>query len=563
MGSIANGYLVTESGMPQGVRKPVGVSIIIGRTPDCGFTITDPAASRHHVEIVAHGAVFRWRDLGSTNGTILNGARMLEGELRHGDKITIGNTVIRFEVEAAVPAPSAPVSNGISESTLTFVPDDNASLSPSDSSSHSSHELLQAAYSVLNAISSNYEVCSLQDQILETTMKAVRGQHGGIFFAGDGDNKLAPCPVCQKVHTIREGRLERANVDDVRLSRTAARRVLTGGESVLYRDKVTDSDLNMADSVMALNLRSIMCVPLRAKSKILGILYVDADRENYTYTRDDLLLCAAVGNGAGLAIENASMHQQILDKQRIEQEIAHAWVIQQGFLIREWPATGMGRFEVYGETRPARNVGGDFYDFVHVDAEHVGILIGNVSGKGVPTSLSMAQLLAEFRLRARGVVSPGDVLDALNGDLAKRAQHGLFCTMCYIILAPSSGKMLCANAGHHAALRIHDNGTELLCPPTSGEALSSALTPARVDTEWTLNTDETVLLYTNGLVAAQHPESKGEFGVEGISRVSKDLYGRSPRELIETLNEAVARYCAPSRPHDDCSMIALRRLGDT
>ncbi len=553
MGSVVNGYLVLEAGTRVGLRKPVGASIIIGRTPDCGFAIDDASASRHHVEIVAHGLIFRWRDLGSTNGTILNGAVMLEGELRHGDRITIGNTVMRFEIEAAAPVSSARLPSPVSESTLTFAADGGTVYPGPDLIGRSSDSLLQAAYSVLNSISSNYETCSLQDQILETTMKAVCGQHGGIFFAGDGEDSFVPCPVCHRVHTIREGYLKRVNVEDVRISRTAARRVLTGGESVLYRDKMTDSGLNMADSVMTLNLRSIMCVPLRAKSKILGILYVDADRENHTYTRDDLLLCAAVGNGAGLAIANASLHQQILDKQRIEQEIAHAWIIQQGFLIREWPSVGAGRFEVYGETRPARTVGGDFYDFVHVDADRVGILIGNVSGKGVPTSLSMAQLLAEFRLRARGVVSPIEVIESLKGDLVKRAQHGMFYTMCYLTLDLESGKVLFANTGHHAALHVRADGVELL-GHASGEAVG-------VDTVWTLDAGDTILLYTNGIVTARHPESKNEFGIEGISRVAQDMHAHPPRELIEAVNEAVTRYCAPARPHDDCAMIALRRLG--
>jgi len=554
MASVVNGYLVLETGTPQGLRKPVGAAIIIGRTPDCGFAINDPSASRHHVEISAHGPVFQWRDLGSTNGTILNGARMLEGELRHGDKITIGATVLRFEIETSTPPRPAAGSASVSESTLTFGADVERREAP-----HGADELLEAAYSVLNAISSNYEVCSLQDQILETTMKAIRGQHGGIFFAGDGDRPLAPCPVCGKVHTIREDRLERANVEDVRISRTAARRVLTGGESVLYRDKITDSDLNMADSVMALNLRSIMCVPLRAKSKILGILYVDADRENHVYSREDLLLCAAVGNGAGLAIENASMHQQILERQRIEQEIAHAWIIQQGFLIREWPAAGSGRFEVYGETRPARAVGGDFYDFVHVDADHVGILIGNVSGKGVPTSLSMAQLLAEFRLCATYAVSPVEVLKSLNADLVKRTGNGMFCTISYLTLDLSSGKVLCANAGHHPALHIRADGVEPF-GHASGQPAGVAASPSWTNAEWTLEAGDTVLLYTNGIVEARHPETGDEFGIEGLARVAQSMHAHPPRELIEAVNEAVTKYCAPARPHDDCTMIALRRL---
>lgn len=109
-----------------------------------------------------------------------------------------------------------------------------------------------------------------------------------------------------------------------------------------------------------------------------------------------MLLSTAVGNSAGLALENARMHVQIVEKNRTDSEIQHAWQIQQGFLINEWPEDD-ARFKVYGDTRPAKTVGGDFYDFVQPDDAHVGLLIGDVSGKGVPAALTMAQLLTEFR----------------------------------------------------------------------------------------------------------------------------------------------------------------------
>lgn len=76
-----------------------------------------------------------------------------------------------------------------------------------------------------------------------------------------------------------------------------------------------------------------------------------------------------------------------------------------------------------------------------------------------------------------------------------------------------------------------------------------------------LGAGETILLYTNGIVEAQLPETRDEFGIEGLSRVVRDMYSYSPHELIDAVNEAVTRYCAPARPHDDCSMIALKRVG--
>ena len=134
------------------------------------------------------------------------------------------------------------------------------------------------------------------------------------------------------------------------------------------------------------------CVPIRTQDSISGILYIDTNIVDHAYTQDDLLLAAAAGNSAGLALQNAQNHQALLQKQRIEQDVEAAWNIQEGFLVSDW-STDDSRFEVYGRTRPARIVGGDFYDFVRIDKDRVGLLIGDVSGKGMPAALTMACLL--------------------------------------------------------------------------------------------------------------------------------------------------------------------------
>ena len=211
---------------------------------------------------------------------------------------------------------------------------------------------MRAVYAVMNEIASDYEPCSLVDRVLETTMRAIDAQRGAIYFAGDAGDELLPCPVCGHVHLIRDGQLRRAASGEITISKTVAHRVLAGGETVLFQDSDGDGELSTAESIMSLHLRSIICVPLRGKFGVRGILYVDTDRPGHQYTREDMLLTTAVGNSAGLALENVTMHRQILEKQRIEQEIALAWTIQEGFLVKEWPKDD-ARFEVYGQTLPA------------------------------------------------------------------------------------------------------------------------------------------------------------------------------------------------------------------
>ncbi|MCX5757729.1 MAG: FHA domain-containing protein [Candidatus Hydrogenedentes bacterium] len=245
---MLRGFLVVEAGGPAGKRipvpapgedagRPLAVSpaLVIGRSVDCGFVIEDTAASRRHVSITARGDSFHWRDLGSMNGTTMNGARMLEGVLKPGDRIGIGETVLRFEVEEAA-APETP------SAELRFPDADPAvnlletisyghTCTPVRPAPGKSDELLCAIYAVMNAIAANYEPCDLLDRILESTMDAIHAPRGGIFFADGPAGGLSHCPVCGRVHVIRNGRVERVDIDAIRISKTVARRVLEGGES--------------------------------------------------------------------------------------------------------------------------------------------------------------------------------------------------------------------------------------------------------------------------------------------------------------------------------------------
>lgn len=565
---MLRGYVIVDS---DGRKVPVEDSLVVGRTSDSGLAIEDSAASRRHMEIKARPNTFVWKDLGSTNGTILNGAKMLAGELKHGDRIQIGETTLTFEVHGK-PEPvdnGSPVSPPPDENRLftETIMDAQGQVKKPDAAPSKTTQLLEAVYTVANEIATNYDVCSLMDGVLTTTLRAINAQRGAIFLA-DTTHELLPCPNCGTVHSIANGTLEKMQLGDIKISGTVASRVIRDGESVLYQDTDSDMELNASESIMSLQLRSIVCVPLRAKHGILGILYIDSDRQDQNYSHEDLLLAASVGNSAGLALENAKMHTEILEKQRIEQDLATAWTIQEGFLIKEWPQDDP-RLDVYGETRPAKTVGGDFYDYVHPRKDIAGILLGDVSGKGVPASLTMAQLLAQFRLLVRDLESPCDVLKELNRGLVKRSQRGMFCTLCYLTVDLTNGHVICANAGHHPVLQIGKNGVSNFGDATGPPAGILPEGPW-METRAIINPGDSLLLYTDGIVEARSmttlvegasQQAPNEYEEEGLERCARNLYGQSAHALIDAVNYDVQRFTAPAAPHDDCTMIAMRYHG--
>ncbi len=559
------GYLTSRDESGKVRRLAVDTVAVIGRAQDCDFVIDDPAASRRHVEITRVGKTYRWRDLGSTNGTVYNDSPMTGGPLRSGDVLRIGETCLVFEQEQE-PEDEQPAQHRTTRvdwfKGMVLGPEGDARPSSVEDRQEA---MLRAVCTLMSDISASYETCALVDRVLETSCNAINAQRAALFFAEPGKSDLLPCPDCGHVHMMEKGTLRHARPGEFRISNTVARRVLRDQESILYQDTHHDREINLAQSVIDLDLRSIICVPIRGQSGVAGILYVDSNRPGHAYTDDDMLLSTAVGNAAGLALENAHLQRQMLDKLRIEQEIEHAWTIQQGFLVKSWPED-TSRFEVFGETRPAEVVGGDFYDFVQPARDRVGILVGDVSGKGVSAALTMAQLLAEFRLRVQTILSPAEVLAALNQDLVARSQAGVFCTLHYVTLDLDSGTIASANAGHFPVLRIGNAGSAPF-GEASGPPLGILRNAQWSETQSTLERGEALLLYSDGIVEARmgtalrQGDEFIEFGIEGIGKALEREPGASPRRLIELVDEAVVAFCAPGHPHDDCTMIALRYFG--
>ena len=560
---MAVGFLVDNSNRDNALKVPQGGSIIVGRTGESDYVLDDAAASRRHMEISARDGGYFWRDLDSTNGVFINEEKLSSGELRSGDRIRIGSTVLLFEVEADEgKAPLAMEdSEGFHERIL-----ETLGKSGKDGEAGEADVLLEAVYAVMNDIASNYEPCSLVDRILETTMKAIDAQRGAIFFSGPEGEELLPCPVCDHVHVIEEGKLKHTGSEDIHISRTVARKVLQDGESVLVQDTGSADGLDGAASIALLDLRSIICAPVRGKYGVMGILYIDSDRPGHKYTHAHMLLTTAVGNSAGLALENAKMHQEILQKERIERDIELAGIIQDGFLEHRW-ATKDSRYQVYAEANPAKTIGGDFYDVVNLDSDRVGILVGDVSGKGVPSALAMAQILAEFRVHVTKESSPAAVLGALNESMCERSQRGMFCTLCYLSLDLRTGEVVCANAGHHPLLHATRIDVEEAGGP-SGPPIGIVADAAWEDVVLRLESGDTILMYTDGIIEARGAitrhdidEEPDEYGLDSLKMLAKDLSGEAPEIVVREVLRDVRRFCEPLVPHDDCTLLVLRYLG--
>lgn len=555
-------YLIKED---DGEKIPVHSHLIIGRTKECNLVIEDPSVSRKHLELIQSENSYKWKDLGSTNGTFINGQKMLAGELHTGDTIQIGKTIFRFVIEEN----SKP--SKISEKTgekkeqpavvsHSFLTRDETTI-PSTKEQRAT-QLLETLCKVINDISTNFDLCELQNKIIEATSHVIPIDHGAILLT-DEEGKILPCPQCSRVHRWEGGHLITVPVNRVCISSTVIHKVVKERQSLLYQDIMDDEDLKRAVSIISLNIQSVICAPLRAKEKVLGLLYMDTVSDKNRYTEEELLLASAVGNASGLAIENVKIYKELIDKYRLEQELQTAATIQQGFLFNSWNIIPKN-CNLFAQTLPAKVVGGDFFDVILLPDNRLGFVVGDVSGKGMPASLAMVRLLTEFRIQAPRLASQIEVLNVLNEDLFEYGQQGMFCSFCYIIVDLKTGEVSAVNAGHLPVIWWHNNETEYCFHP-SGPPLGVLPKVEYKQDKDILSNKDILIMFTDGIIEARKEDNnknitEKEFGIDKLKKTIETLYFENAEKAVQDILQKVQKYTAPNLPHDDCTLLIFRWL---
>jgi len=244
---------------------------------------------------------------------------------------------------------------------------------------------------------------------------------------------------------------------------------------------------------------------------------------------------------------------RIEERARIEQEMQTARYIQRSLLPKEIPA--LPGWQLARFYQPAREVGGDFYDFLLLNDGRLGLVIGDVSGKGVPAALVMASTCTMLRAVAQGNPAPSEVLARVNDLLHNTIPAGMFVTCFYGILDPHSGCMRYANAGHDWPFRRSENGVAEL--KATGMPLGMLPGTRYDEHEETVEQGDSVLFYSDGLVEA-HNASHAMFGLPHL----KELLGTHPggTALVDYLRNELAAFTGSHREQeDDVTLIALYR----
>ncbi len=253
-----------------------------------------------------------------------------------------------------------------------------------------------------------------------------------------------------------------------------------------------------------------IALPLVSQGELIGLLALGPRLKRQEYAREDRTLLNNLATQVAPALRVAQMvyeqQEQVREHERIEQELRTAQAIQHAFLPKDVPA--LPGWQLMPYYQPAREVGGDFYDiFVFADGR-LGLVIGDVSGKGVPAALVMATVHTMLRTAVQGMLAPGEVLARVNDLLATEIPAGMFVTCFYALLDPGSGRLRYANAGHEPPYRQHGGSvTELWA---TGMPLGLMPGSCYEEQEATLAPGESLLFYSDGLEV--HPDAPSLIG---------------------------------------------------
>jgi len=301
-----------------------------------------------------------------------------------------------------------------------------------------------------------------------------------------------------------------------------------------------------------------LAIPLVSQGELVGLLNLGPRLSEQDYSTDDRGLLNTLATQSAPAVRVAQLVQdqqiQARENERIQHELRVAQLIQKTLLPKDLPALPGWKVNAYYQA--ARQVGGDFYDFIYLDDGRLGLVIGDVTDKGVPAALLMATTRSVLRAVAQRVVRPGQVLERVNEIIYQDIPPKMFVTCLYALLDPESGQLLYANAGHDLPYHHHQLGeaTELRA---TGMPLGLMPGMKYEEKETTLAKGESILFYSDGIVEAHNPD-RGMYGFPRLMKLIGDYQEES--SLKDVVLEDLAEFTGPGwEQEDDITMVTLQR----
>jgi serine phosphatase RsbU (regulator of sigma subunit) len=521
------------------VDKPI---FTIGRRTNSDLCILGREVSREHAEIVLDENRYVIRDR-SSNGTYVNENAVGAGQtLNHGDSIRLGTS---------------------GDARLRFLLGEDAAGSPDTVSAVSAvHDLRQMAalFEGLRAMGSAHALDEVLAVVLDLTIEFTGAERGFVMLA-DPQGRLEYTLGRARGRVTLPGRT-------FETSRRIPEEVFTTGEARSVSDLLDGDMSSIHTGTIALGIRHVLCLPLRIAryaqkssessggQKRIGVLYLDSRQKGTLLSETTRSGVDTLAAEAAVAIENARLYREEIEKLRLEQELNIAAQIQQA-LLPEPRYAGRG-VEVAAVSVPCRAIGGDFFDYVELPDRGFGFALGDVAGKGPSAALLTAAIQGVFSSRAPEGDSPAHTIASVNQAVIRRAVQARFVTMTYGVV-DGQGRLTYCNGGHNPPLlikryetrRLEQGGTVLgLFPQATYDEETVQLEPGDVIVAFSDGVSESM-----NLAGDQYEESR----IEACVRSNLD---KSPSEILEALLADVRTFSEGTPQHDDLTALILKYSGN-
>lgn len=397
--------------------------------------------------------------------------------------------------------------------------------------------------------SSSLDLDEVLNRVMDEVIAAVSAERGFVMLR-DANGVLS--------FRVARG-LDQRTIEEpgFQVSRSVIERVATDGRPILSSDAQLDDRFSMRQSIVSLGLRSILCAPLIVRDQITGVIYVDSRLRAGIFTPADLELLTAIATSAAIALENARLYRAAIEKGRLERELQMARDLQYGLLPQELPVLPGWEFAV--RWQPAREVAGDFYDFVHTRDGRLGLLVADVADKGMAAAIFMALARSILRASLANASSPAGGIAAANRLICQDATGGMFVTLFYSEV-DASGQLTYVNAGHNPA--ILRDGQRRVCVELAGTGPLLGVDEHASFRQETLQlgAGDFVLLYTDGVTEAVCDcAADACFGEERLRDSVQGQTG-SASAVLDALSQALKEFMGPAPPFDDVTMVGIKRL---
>ena len=549
---------------------------VIGRLQECQVILDSTGVSRKHAEIRRAGDRYVLVDLHSRNLTFHNGKKVEPAEpppvLAANDRVKICE--VEFIFYPVAPRDSTRrlitlpdemlVTEGPQEETSAALHTLDASRSSSLASQVRPEVKLKAILEITRKLSSDLKIDTVAPNIIDALMELFPQSERGFLILVDQATRR----LIRKAFKYRPSKttsLAGLYSDEVpmSISRSIVNHVIVQKKAILSQDAGADSDLPTSASIADLKIRSVMCVPLLAfDGEVLGIIQLDTSSRKM-FQQDDLDILMTVAGQAAVSVQNASMHEKLLRNASLERDLSIAETVQKRFLPQSLPK--VPGYEFFAFYQPTYEVGGDYYDFINLPSNKLGIALGDVSGKGVAAALMMAKFSGDARFCVSTEPSPRAAIGKLNNTLCAAGIDEKFMTMSLGLLDTDQNKFIFCSAGHPPLfLRRADGRVEELGDESRGFPLGLMPDSDYEQLEVVLRPGDVMVIYSDGVTDPRNEDEELYDSLKDrrlIKRVAESHGG--PEAVGKSILQEIREFSAGHKQVDDITLVCFGPLART